>query len=310
MLDAAHTIIRALRQHNLPLTPASFSPASLRRLFPSRHNLLRPGALTLSLFPHLRGTAHLGTLLALSTPDLAATPAGASPAADADAPLPVRLRRLVRRVEALVTLPVSLARSEVAYKRKSLEDLRDARAATLGALAALRAELLAAITASPSPSASVSRDSQADALRVFVLKLRALTSSDAGAHAAAGADMLADLCALSFALPSVPLTPPTYLRRPSRLALLWPRLVLIPPLTLLAVRELYAKRASLLELWMGAAETVHGFIWNWVVSPIQDVLKTVRTGGEGAVIVHAEGVKADLDVRHPSFSHVSICAIH
>jgi nuclear-control-of-ATPase protein 2 len=85
-------------------------------------------------------------------------------------------------------------------------------------------------------------------------------------------------------------------RRPSRLILMWPTLVLLPPLALYTMRALYASRASIVEMALEAKETVEGFVKNSLIDPVKDILKTVRTGGEDGVIVRKEGVAADLDV--------------
>jgi len=85
------------------------------------------------------------------------------------------------------------------------------------------------------------------------------------------------------------------LRRPSRLTLLWPRILLLPPLTLYCLRTLNASRASLIEVVKEVVQTVDGFLRGWLLEPLRDVLKTVRAGGEDGVIVRKEGIAADLD---------------
>ncbi|KAJ7492141.1 NCA2-domain-containing protein [Mycena latifolia] len=86
-----------------------------------------------------------------------------------------------------------------------------------------------------------------------------------------------------------------HLRRPSRLVLLWPKLLLLPPLALYSARTLYASRASIMQMVLEAKETVEGFVKNSLIDPLKEILKTVRTGGEDGVIVRKEGVAADLD---------------
>ncbi|KAF9013543.1 ATP synthase regulation protein NCA2-domain-containing protein [Cyathus striatus] len=85
------------------------------------------------------------------------------------------------------------------------------------------------------------------------------------------------------------------LLRPSRWVLLWPKLLLLPPLALYGLKSIYASRATLYNFSIDAKETVEGFIKGWLIEPIRDVLKTVRAGGEEAVLVHKEGVAAELD---------------
>lgn len=84
--------------------------------------------------------------------------------------------------------------------------------------------------------------------------------------------------------------------RPSRLTLLWPRLVFLPPLALYAAKTAYASRESLYELALEAVETIKGFWEQWLLEPFKDIIKTVRAGGEDGVIVSRESVQADLAV--------------
>jgi nuclear-control-of-ATPase protein 2 len=88
------------------------------------------------------------------------------------------------------------------------------------------------------------------------------------------------------------------LLRPKRWILIWPKVVLLPPLVLFACKSLYASRTSLEEVARDAAETLRGFVMGWLVEPLRDVLRTVRSGssGETAVLIRREGVLADLDV--------------
>ncbi|KAI6114223.1 NCA2-domain-containing protein [Pisolithus sp. B1] len=63
------------------------------------------------------------------------------------------------------------------------------------------------------------------------------------------------------------------LRRPSRLTLLWPRLLFLPPLTLYT---------SLMDMAQDAFETLRNFLEDWA-------------GGDEAMIVRPESIAADLD---------------
>ncbi|EIW81016.1 nuclear control of ATP synthase 2 [Coniophora puteana RWD-64-598 SS2] len=85
-----------------------------------------------------------------------------------------------------------------------------------------------------------------------------------------------------------------YENRPSRLTLLWPRLVLVPPLALMAARYAWASRGSLREFAGDAAETAGNFYRDWLVEPVRGVLHTIRAGSEGGIIVTKEAVDADL----------------
>ena len=84
--------------------------------------------------------------------------------------------------------------------------------------------------------------------------------------------------------------------RPSRLTLLWPQLVFLPPLALYAAKTAYASRDSLYELALEAVDTVKGFWEQWLLEPFRDIIRTVRAGGEDGVIVSRESVQADLAV--------------
>jgi len=88
----------------------------------------------------------------------------------------------------------------------------------------------------------------------------------------------------------------TKLQRPSRLTLIWPKLVLVPPIALYAISWAYASRADLSELLEEAKETVHGFIVGWLLEPLKGVVNTVRANPDEGVIISKEGVAADLQV--------------
>jgi nuclear-control-of-ATPase protein 2 len=89
------------------------------------------------------------------------------------------------------------------------------------------------------------------------------------------------------------------LRRPSSLVLAWPKLVLGPPLVLLGLKSLYSSRTSLKGVVEDTWNTLLGLWRGWLIDPLKDVLRTVRTGGEGSIIVQKEAVAADLAVSHP-----------
>ena len=200
-------------------------------------------------------------------------------------------------------MPFELTRQECRFKRKELEKIRDERAEALGMLAQMRGALGSALDERPQievegqePPANVVK------LKNFVENLENII----GRSPPSTQHILPILHHLSScALPSHISSHTTHLRtkdlyRPSPLTLLWPRLVLLPPLTLYIARTLYASRASLTELMMEGYETVEGFVWGWLMEPLMGVLRTVRTGGEDGVIVRKEGVAADFDVS--SFS--------
>jgi len=94
------------------------------------------------------------------------------------------------------------------------------------------------------------------------------------------------------------------LLRPSRLARIWPRILVLPPLTLYAIQRISASQDTLLSLAKDAWETLKGFWRGWLVEPIADIIKTVRAGGEGSIIVQKGSIDADLQVFtwHTQFS--------
>lgn len=97
------------------------------------------------------------------------------------------------------------------------------------------------------------------------------------------------------------------LRRPSRLIRLWPRLVIIPPITLILFRVIYGSRQTLGDQLIQAVETVSGFWKGYLLQPFREILDTVRTGGEeGVRIVSKEGVKADMEARSYLFPTISL----
>jgi nuclear-control-of-ATPase protein 2 len=101
------------------------------------------------------------------------------------------------------------------------------------------------------------------------------------------------------------------LLRPGRWILMWPKVILFPPLALFACKSLYASRTTLEDVARDAVETLKGFVRGWLLDPLRDVLRTVRTGSTDAasVLVRKEGVLADLDVSYVLDSNASISLI-
>lgn len=232
-----------LRERGLPLRPASFTPKSLRQLFPSS---LRPTGLTTAFFPHTATQTHL-----------------------------------------LFTSPLELARQECKLRQEQLAKLRDERAEELGQLLLMKAELEAGVRGRGSLSDAtlnfrrtlVGSDTQAMSSDI-VTALQNFASNDIPLHAAAHNTRFA------------------FLSRPSRLTLLWPRLAIIPPISILLFRAIYGSRQSIAETALEIHDTLKGFWFGYVIEPVRSILETVRTGGdESARIVNQEAVKADLEVR-------------
>ncbi|EJU03141.1 NCA2-domain-containing protein [Dacryopinax primogenitus] len=82
---------------------------------------------------------------------------------------------------------------------------------------------------------------------------------------------------------------------PSRWTQLWPRLVFLPLIAYVAARSLYVSREQIWGWILDAKETVRVFLISWVIEPIMDILKTIRTGEGEVKVVSPEGVKSDLD---------------
>jgi nuclear-control-of-ATPase protein 2 len=75
-------------------------------------------------------------------------------------------------------------------------------------------------------------------------------------------------------------------------------------LTLYAVQQISASQDTLISLAKDAWETMKGFWRGWLVEPLTEIAKTVRTGGEGSIIVQKGSIDADLQVCYllsPSF---------
>ncbi|KAK7063809.1 ATP synthase regulation protein NCA2-domain-containing protein [Favolaschia claudopus] len=216
---------------------------------------LQPSAITSSFFPHLK---HEQTLTSLGWTGSSLHPS-----------------RFFQSIWSAIFLPLDLTREECRNKRKSLEKLRDERAEQLGRLAQLRLE-------------STSGDAFPSRLVGCISDDTAVPQDNAGKLVHASYFLLpGHISHHGVAIQQF--------RRPSRLSLIWPKLLLIPPVTIYILRTLYASRASIMEVAQETKETVQGFIKNSLVDPIKEVLKTVRTGGEDGVIVRKEGVAADLD---------------
>ena len=297
--NIADTVIRTLRSQNLPLRLSSLTPGSLRQLFPSR-TVLRPHTLTIALFPHLSHEPYPASLLIYShaKPNLTFS----SERVQVE-PVFQWLHTICSRVSQsfyrTLTLPVELSRHECRYKRKLLEDIRDDRASVLGDLLELRDDLgKAAETAATAD--------RIEFLQSFVDKFRLVV--DRERQDVAKAEVMGPT-EFSFVLTDSVL--PEHisshnqqvvkqgLRKPSRLTRYWPRLVFLPPVVLLGIRWLYNSRDSFKQTATDAADTLKAFWDDWLLGPLKEVVKTVRTGSDEGVIITKESVKSDLEVSSP-----------
>ncbi|KAJ6520353.1 NCA2-domain-containing protein [Mycena sanguinolenta] len=185
-----------------------------------------------------------------------------------------RPSRCLQTIWSAIFLPLDLAREECRYKRRKLETLMNERAEQLGHLAQLR---LATTSDAFTQSLAVSIGGGSSLQQDDIEHVQHISAVLLPGHIAEHGNAIQKF------------------RRPSRLSLIWPKLLLIPPITLYALRSLYVSRASIAQIVRDAKETAAGFMRNSLIDPLKEVLKTVRTGGEDGVIVRKEGVAADLD---------------
>jgi nuclear control of ATPase protein 2 len=185
-------------------------------------------------------------------------------------------------------------------RRRELEKVRDDRAEVLGMLSDMRGPLYKLLT-----EQSVTQESyfNPDPYHQIVKELTGIIGFEQFEAGTGLFHMLrVILCVTS---PVQRLNDPAFtgirdFMRPSRLTLIWPNLILSPLVVLYACKYVYASRVSLLDMVTEAWDTIRGFWKGWLVDPLKDVLRTVRTGGEDGVIVQREALAADLFV---SFCH-------
>lgn len=307
LVNLAETIVQSLRTRNIPLTPSIFTPSSLRSLFPS-DNSLRPNALTTALFPHLRNHSHTIPLSYYS-----ATPSRQSSSISSAGQRAVGTMSIwTETLSTFVTLPYQLTKHECHIKRKELQKIRDERAEVLGTLTSMRDQLASALKTDGLPMAQVNGAGVDDKLASFVdTLLRSATGqllsppstpSPSHRHLLVNIETLANMTLQSHIADHQSHLEVNRLNRPSRLTLLWPRLLILPPLSLYLARTAYNSRDTLVEMANDAGETIHNFFRDWLLQPIKDVINTIRAGGEDGVIVRKEGVAADMAVSFQSLS--------
>jgi nuclear-control-of-ATPase protein 2 len=203
------------------------------------------------------------------------------------------LTKCLTSIPVTITLPVDLARQECALKRQELERIRDERAEVLGTLT-LRRDYLA----------SALREGEIKGLRLhaFIESVNQLVAGEGYARSSvdiAPSQLLATT--MHVTLPAHIAQHDRHLRRnglvrPSRLVLLWPRLILLPPLVLLGIRQVFASKATLQSFAFGTVDTMQRFFQGWIVDPLKDIIHTVRAGNEEGVIVQKESIEADYKV--------------
>ncbi|KZT25389.1 NCA2-domain-containing protein [Neolentinus lepideus HHB14362 ss-1] len=271
LVNLTQTVLQTIRSQSQSLdlsarqVTASSILHALQTLVHHAHPL-RPNLLTTSFFPHLHTDPHLLTSLSIPLPGSVST-----------ASIRSALTTWCQTILQCLALPVSLTHQECTLKRQQLERIRNDKAERLGALSGMRPWLERAL-----------RSGDEAGLTQFISIMQSLVTNTS---VTASPGLLASLSALTSHTPP-PI--PASLRRPTQLTLMWPRLVLGPPLALYACKSVWAERESLDELARQAVETMRGFWTGWIVEPVRDIVRTVRVGGEGGVIVRKEGVEADL----------------
>lgn len=254
-----------MHDHNPPLAISSLRPSLIRQLFPST---TKPSALVTSLFPHLSDSAHATWYL---------------------------------------QTPVQLVRAECAKNRTALEHMRDAYAEKYARLHAIGSQLggpqgLGTVVASGVATPQEGRPSHV-VLMAALHQMNSILDPEASSSLTPSPTrgvFSTSRALLGQTLPAHRTQHQTVfvgLKRPSRLLLAWPKLVLGPPILLLVGRSLYRSRQSLWESVIQAGETARSFWQSYVLEPIIGILNTVRTGGEeGMRVISKEGMKSDLDV--------------
>ncbi|KAF5360952.1 hypothetical protein D9756_004674 [Leucocoprinus leucothites] len=289
-VDAVVTAVRAQNQH---LSASTFTPSSLARLFPtSPTSPFRPSVLTTACFPHL-SKSPLAITASLYPPPLSFT-SGSQLTEQVTHTLSYYLNLFTSHI----TYPLSLAHHECRSHRRDLENIRNERAEILGQLSQMRNNLSSILT---NPEFEYSGTIQ------FLPKVQRFVEI-LDQKAAVDADMIYPSLVEALAhisnetLPELDkshrqMLQDNRLLRPRKWILIWPKVLLLPPLVLYAFKSLYASRANLEEVARDAAETLKSFVTGWLLEPLRDVLRTIRSGSddETGMLVHKEGVLADLD---------------
>jgi nuclear-control-of-ATPase protein 2 len=269
-----------MHDHDPPLSLSSLRPGLIRQLFPSSS---KPSALVTALFPHLADSAHATWYL---------------------------------------QTPVELVRGECSKNRTALERMRDEYAEKFARLHAIGAQ----ITSSNNPAIAVAsgvatpdggRPSHV-ALMASLQQMHAILDSDVSVSLAPSPTrgvFATSRVLLGQTLPAHKAQHHTAfvgLKRPSRLLLAWPKLILGPPLLLIAGRAAYKSRESLWQSFLDAGETAKAFWRSNVIEPIVGILNTIRTGGdEGMRVISKEGMKSDLDVSFLSgYTECVLTSLH
>lgn len=209
--------------------------------------------------------------------------------------------------------PSELARQECTAHRKELEVIRDLRAQQLGQLAYLGTTLVAALQDAEDASFADDNSSTASLHDHYTAMSQLLASSMDSILSGDGMTSPSTNVSPSSASTSlekfIGITLPQHSakhqegfvvhERPGKWTLAWPRYVFLPPLFLFAARSAYHNRDSIYANIMDAGETIRSFWVQWVLEPVADILKTVRTGGDDNAgrVISKDGLKSDMAVR-------------
>ena len=290
-------VLHILRSNNQPISFSIFKPSSIRDLL--NRDTGRPDSVRARMFPHLRTHPSLVPPpleplgVYLYNPSLRSSSTSPSNTiASAFQSLCHTSFLAARYILHYVTLPLQLTSQEIHVKRLELERIRDERAEALGELTSKHEDI--------SRTLRKDLDERAAFLQVInqVLVGQHVDTTNLGSPSSlldALVTTSSKVLPMHTSLHKEDLR--TYsLLRPSRLVRIWPRLLVLPPLTLYAIQRISASQDTLLSLAKDAWETLKGFWRGWLVEPLVEIAKTVRAGGEGSIIVQKGSIDADLQV--------------
>ena len=299
ILNLFGDVLHKPHSKNQHISFSVFKPSSIRDLHSGLRDTGRPHSIWARMFPHLRTHPSLvpppleplGVQLYNSSLRSSST-SPSNTIASAFQSLCRTSFLAARYILHYVTLPLQLTSQEIHVKRVELERIRDERAEALGELTSKHDDI--------SRTLRKDLDERVAFLQVInqVLIGQHLDTTNLGTPSSL-LDALdttsSKVLPMHTSLHKEGLH--TYsLLRPSRLVRIWPRLLVLPPLTLYAIQRISASQDTLLSLAKDAWETLKGFWRGWLVDPLVDIAKTVRTGGEGSIIVQRGSIDADLQV--------------
>jgi nuclear control of ATPase protein 2 len=199
-----------------------------------------------------------------------------------------------------INSPLQWTRQECTFKRRELEKLRNDRAGILGELTELRQSLDALLSESGEEGSMDDKFAWL-MMRISSILLQKESPEDLASLPDETMRMPMLMNNLAFkSLSSVNVLHRQQLEalsRPNWLVLLWPKLVFLPLAGIWLMRYLYHSRGSIRQTLNGIQETLAGF-WNgWIVSPIREILNTVRTGGDASMaIISKDSLQAEMAV--------------